>query len=256
MEPESQLKMIKRDTIQKVYQALSQAVGEDYQEADARLELITHNSKPSLIWDFIHRNLIKSFPQKDILHSTQKRGPWEILLLYDPESKLLLSFMNEKRFKFIRDAGDDSRPLYIRALLLLNGELQGVAKQQFLFQTEFEKSPDRIKELLNNLCMTFFDPTKQEIEHHVLVVFSTSYSIITSLNAYILDRDLDIVADGNWLNLCRPAITSVADSVEKDHLRRQQHGPKLAEKAKRRLLKKREMALKNNESEKQRGVAE
>ena len=52
---------IQQETKQKIYECLSQAIGEDRQEADAVLELKTHVSGPFLNWDLIYRNLINAF---------------------------------------------------------------------------------------------------------------------------------------------------------------------------------------------------
>ena len=54
------LNSISQDVKQKIFECISQAIGEDRQEADAHLGLRTHVSGPFLNWDLIYRNLILS----------------------------------------------------------------------------------------------------------------------------------------------------------------------------------------------------
>jgi hypothetical protein len=197
------LENISTSTKQTIYQALSQAM-EDYHETEASLGLITHNSKHPLIWDFFNRNLSKSFSQDDILYTAKKCGMWEISLLYDRESKLILSFMKDKRFKSLQEADQDDVPQYIQALLLLNNELEASVKQQALFSFESDENPNHLQMILNSICKQFKEPIKDVVKYHALVVFSEEFGMITLLKAYILDKDLGIVDSDNWLDQIRP----------------------------------------------------
>lgn len=49
------LDSISQDVKQKIFECISQAIGEDRQEADAHLGLRTHVSGPFLNWDLIYR---------------------------------------------------------------------------------------------------------------------------------------------------------------------------------------------------------
>ncbi|EQB19882.1 hypothetical protein UNSWDHB_2818 [Dehalobacter sp. UNSWDHB] len=250
MGQQNDLDRISEQVIQKIYQSLFQAVGEDYQEAESHLELETHISRPFMIWDFINRNLIKSFFQTNVLYSTKKRGMWEVLLLYDKESKMILSFMKDTRFKDVRKAKRGRQPQYVKALLLLNKSLQAKVKQQKLFYiTEPECDNDQLNALLDSLCANFMEPVISEIKHHALIVFSSNYDQLTSLNAYMLDSDLDIVSEKDMLNVAKPIMSNEVDKVSKGDVKHKQ--PKLTEKANRRLKQKELVALKSMQNDKQ-----
>lgn len=60
---------ISQDVKQKIFECISQAIGEDRQEADAHLELRTHVSGPFLNWDLIYRNLMNSFGNENVKYS-------------------------------------------------------------------------------------------------------------------------------------------------------------------------------------------
>lgn len=246
MKQKNDLERISSQVIQKIYQCLFQAVGEDYQEAESHLELETHISKPYLIWDLINRNLIRSFSESDVIYSSKKRGMWVILLLYDKKSKMLLSFMKESRFKEIQKAKRKNQPQYIRALLLLNQDLQAKVKQQKLFViTDPKDVNEQLRDLLNSLCANFMEPVVSEVKHHALIVYTSSYGQLTSLKAYVLDTDLDFVAERDLLDVTKPILSNQVDQISKDDDKQKQ--PKLTSKAKQRLKQKELIALKSKE---------
>lgn len=246
MEQQNDLDRISVQVIQNIYQCLFQAIGEDYQEAESHLELETHISKPFMIWDLINRNLIRSFSESNILYSTKKRGMWEILLLYDKDSKMLLSFMKDARFKDIRKAKQECQPQYIRALLLLNQNLQAKDKQLKLFDIpELDCNNEELKTLLDSLCANFMEPIVGKVKHHALIVFSSNYGQLTSLKAYVLDSNLDVVCEKDLLDVSKPIMSNEINKVSKDDAKYMQ--PKLTEKANRRLKQKEIIALKSLE---------
>ena len=214
MNNETILSRIKNETKQIITECISEAVGEDYQEAESHLELKTHVSKPFLMWDLIYRNLMNKFYKtEDILYSSQKRGMWEVLVLYDNVNSCVLSFMRDTRYKAIKRDGKGKTPKYISALLQLNAGLQAEEKQQRFFNTvKNQEKSNNLIDLLNNLCMEFTSNAKQVIKNHILIVFSSNYGRVTSLNAYVLDNDLDIVYADDWFNNIKPAMSN---SIEK-----------------------------------------
>ena len=248
MDKQNGLDNVSTEVIQKIYQCLFQAVGEDYQEAENHLNLETHVSKPFMIWDLIYRNLIHIFSGSNVLYSTKKRGMWEVMLLYDKGSKMLLSFMKDTRFKTIRNVKPGQRPQYINAVLTLNSNLQAEQKQQKLFVDEEINDCSEFKTLLDELCMNFLEPVVGEIQHHALIVFSTDYGQITSLTAYVLDKDLDVVSERDWLDCARPIMSNTVEKATEEDISHKQ--PVLTEKAKKRIKQKELVGLKSNEEEK------
>lgn len=242
---QNDLDRISAQVVQNIYQCLFQAVGEDYQEAESYLGLETHISQPFMIWDLINRNLIRSFSESDVLYSTKKRGMWEVLLLYDKKSRMLLSFMKDARFKDIQKANRGCKPQYIQALLLLNQSVQANDKQQKLFDIAEPDYNEHLKTLLDSLCANFMEPIVSEIKHHALIVFSSSYGQLTSLKAYVLDSDLDVVSDKDLLDVVKPIMSNEVDKVSKYDDKHKQL--KLTEKANYRLKQKELVALKSLE---------
>lgn len=108
---------ISHDIKQKIYECIFQALCEDRQEADAYMGLKTHVSGPFLNWDLIYRNLINAFGDDNVSvkWSTTVRGMWTVLLLYDVESGLLISFMRDTRLEAIKHLkAENSRNISVR----------------------------------------------------------------------------------------------------------------------------------------------
>lgn len=239
---------IRQEDKQKIFECLSQAIGEDRQEADAVLDLKTHVSDAFLNWDLIYRNLINAFTKGNLLLSTSKRGMWEVLLLLDEQSGLLLSFMRDTRFKTIKKSKHKNQPQYIRSLVSLNAELQAANKQQSLFDADEPEDETQLSHILNELCAGFEQKIDSTVANHTLVVFSNHYGRIDSLKAYILDRDLDVVYEQDWLDSVKPIMSNAIETVDhKDN----HHAPVLKQKALERLHEKELVALKEQELEKQ-----
>lgn len=242
------LSSVSSDVIQKIYQCLFEAVGEDYQEAESHLNLETHVSKPFLIWDLIYRNLIHTFTGSNVIYSTKKRGMWEVMLLYDKCSKTVLSFIKDSRFSAIRKAKAGQQPQYIRALLTLNSGLQAKRKQQRLFPDHvFRDDSSELAVLLDDLCKNFMEPVLGEIPNHVMVAFSANYGQITSLKAYVLDKDLDAVDEEDWLERSKPILSNEVVKATDETLIKQ---PRLKKKAMERVHQKELVGLKQSKDEK------
>jgi hypothetical protein len=247
------LDKISKSVKQKIFVCISQALCEDRQEADAHLELKTHVSGPFLNWDLIYRNLINAFGDNNVnvKWSTTVRGMWTVLLIYDVESGLLISFMRDTRLDAIKHLKIEKQPQYVRSLIALNDELQAPIKQQTLFDDSTNHNAENETELmkiLNELCTGFDCLIEHKMLHHALVCFSSKYGALSSLQAYVLDNDLDIVCQQNWLDIVKPVMSNEIETVEEGH---NKSTITLKSKATDRLKEKGLVALKEKENEKQ-----
>lgn len=243
------LDRISQDVKQKIFECIFQAIGEDKQEANVHLGLRTHVSGPFLNWDLIYRNLMNSFGNENVKYSTTVRGTWTVLLLYDVKSGLLISFMGSTRFACIKRSKTNEQPKYIRSLVALNEEFQAQYKQQTFFDMEIESSQKQSEfaKILDDLCANFNCHVDKKEVHHVLVCFSGKFGVVSSLKAYILDKDLDVVFEQDWLNAVKPVMSNTIETAEQSY-----DAPVLSlkPKATKRLKEKELVALKEHESEK------
>ncbi len=213
----AELFTIPSELIQDVYQCMDQGFFEDYSEAEGKLGFVTHNSRAFLRWDLFNRNISLRIPSTKRICKFPKRGTWELNLLFELEQKIVISFMSQQRYSQILKARHTKWPQYLQALLMLNVELHAPIKQTRMYD-EDEPNTLYCMQILDNLCSGIDNKNNQSSWRHILVVFDAKYGRIASLVAYLLDRDMDIVEQQDWLNVVKPIISNTIDTVEPDVL--------------------------------------
>ncbi|WP_314032815.1 DUF5986 family protein [Mogibacterium timidum] len=198
---------------QNIYEALTQGMCEDYQASVFPLDLRTNNSRPSLKWDLVFRNLISFCGKEGIPYVILKKGSWSFVLVYDEINDVVISFMRKSRYKQLVKSHGQKNPQYINELLELNRRLQ--SKQMYLF-TECESHgnsqiSDKLKEALNELCINFED--RYDTLRHILVVFDYQGNGIQFLRAYLMGKQMEIIEESNWLGSIKPIISNEISEV-------------------------------------------
>ena len=226
---------------------ISNAVSHEYSETMDILSLRTKNCKHFLLWDIIHKALLNSFHKDQILSTQRKRGPWEFVLLYDPTSNTIFSFIKQKRFKELQKAKAGRKvPHYLDALVTLNNSLQAQMKQGTIFEVEGTNSElkEKAAELLDYLCADFASADRKIVANHVLICFSNNSGMLTSINACVLDNDFDVVEEKDLSKAISFDIGAVESQLDKQ--RTLSPKLKLSEKALARASKSAKVGLKTN----------
>ena len=197
-----------------ITQCISDAVGDKIKE-DIRLHgLKTQNSTPTRIWDLLNTDLCRHFNGPDCMAYTSKRGPWEMILVYEKQSGFLYTFMREKRFSEIRaKVGKRRRMHYVDMLVRhLNPDLKAPIGQTSMFPIHFDDEAqlaESVQALLVNLL-----EDGAVVRRHVLVLFESSRFILTSVRAVMVYTNLDIVAEKNWSSSISVEESVIAEQVE------------------------------------------
>lgn len=247
------LDKISQPVRQTIFECISQALCEDLQEANAYLDLKTRISKPFLRWDFINRNLITEFGKDNVKvkYATAVRGMWTVLLLYDVESGLLISFMSNTRLEAIKHLKDDERPKYIRSLIALNRELHALNEQVTFFEetkcSYVQNEADWIG-IFDSLCAGFDCQINHSELNHIIVSFSSNFESLSSLKASVLDGNFKTVEQQNWFDMAKPVMSNEVETVECEH---DKPTITLKSKAKDRLKEKGLVEIREKENKKQ-----
>lgn len=186
------------ETKSKVANAIQQAIKDDLQEFFAKKRLVTNNGKPYIAWDSINTALTD---QTDLEFHISKKGAWQLILLFDPQSNFFFSIMRKKRFDMLYKSKNKEQPKYIQALLVLNKELQARYSQTDCFNTQRTSSETALDSALQKLIENFNTGKDTNNIHHALIVFDYEETDITFLNLYVLDRNFDLVEEENLLDL-------------------------------------------------------
>jgi len=145
---------------------------------------------------------------------TSKRGPWEMILVYEKQSGFLYTFMREKRFTEIRaKVGKRRRMHYVDMLVRhLNPDLRAPVGQMSMFPVHFDDETqlaESVRTLLANLL-----EDGAVVRRHVLVLFESARFILTSVRAVMVDTNLDIVIEQDWSNAISVEESVIAEQVD------------------------------------------
>lgn len=234
-----------------VVRSISDAVGDLIKEDVKRNRLRTHNSDGRRIWDFLNTELCESFDSPDCMAYIAQRGPWEMVMVYERESKYLFTFMREARFATIRKNTPKRRRMHYLDMFTrhLNKDLLAPVGQMAMFSKEFLDQED-LQELVSKLLLAL-QRDGVLIERHILVLFESQNHQLTSIRAVMLDSNLDIVAEEDWGSQITAMDSVVADTVDTptDPANNPTRGLKLTSKAAARKNEKLRIKEKNNEQE-------
>lgn len=181
-----------------IVQCVSDAVG-DKIKADVRQhKLRTQNSTPTRIWDLLNTGLCDSFSSPNCMAYSSKRGPWEMIIVYEQETGYVYTLMREKRYKDLHEHLRKRKRMHYVDLLVrhLNPDLLApvgqMALEPFAFQDEAEL-PNLIQKLLENLLRD-----DAIVNRHVLVLFNSERFALSSIRAIMVDTSLDVYAEQSW----------------------------------------------------------
>lgn len=232
-----------------IIRSISEAVGDLIKEDEKRNRLRTRNGNGGRIWDFMNTELCEGFDSPDCMAYVTQRGPWEMVMVYERESKRLFTFMREARFATIRKETFKRRRMHYLDMLTqhLNADLLAPIGQTTMFKNEFVDQDD-LHELVNRLLRDL-QRDGAIIERHVLVLFESQNYQLTSARAVMLDSNLDIVAEENWNSNITARDSVIADTVDTPNnpANDPNHGLRLTSKAAARQKEK--LRLKEKESE-------
>lgn len=188
------------DFTTQIVECISSAVGDEIKEDIYSHRLSTQNSTPFRIWDLLNTKLCGAFQSPDCMAAPTKRGPWEMVVVYDKRSGNLFTFMREKRYAELhKSVGKRKAPHYVDALVrILNAELLAPVGQMSFFQDNPNLADDEtlssiVQKVLHNLQID-----SELVRHHVLVLFESSHFQLESVRAIMVDSRLNIVAEQDW----------------------------------------------------------
>lgn len=218
--------------------AIKEAIGDDIKADIKKNRFVTHNGDSSRIWDYINRNLSEACNIDESIASPTRRGPWEMLPIFDKKTGILMTVMRESRFKELgRDKGKRKTPHYMDALAsTLNPNLLPYNGEQELFSVE--ESDERIEEkkkIVENILQDLGTP-RPIVRQYVVILFESREFDLISLRACIINSKLQVVAQENWSSYIKIGESNVVESTTGDNKATDtpNHGIRYTEKAKRR----------------------
>lgn len=200
-----------------IVQCINDAVGDRIKEDVKRHRLVTQNSTPSRIWDLLNTDLCTKFNSPDCMAYKSKRGPWEMVMVYEKCSGFLYSIMREKRYKEVYNKIRHRRRMHYVDILArhLNSDLISTTRQLSFIPTipvtfeDQDKVVEAVQKLLENLL-----EDNVVLKRHVLVLFEGANFQLSSVRAVMVNSNLDIVAEEDWSKYISIEESIIVDQVE------------------------------------------
>ena len=232
------LEGISQDFKKKCAIAIKDAVGDDIKADIKTNRFVTHNGDSSRIWDYINRNLSEACNIDESIASPTKRGPWEMLPIFDKKTGVLMTVMRESRFKELgRDKWKRKTSHYMDALAstLNPGLLPSNGEQELFSVAESDERIEEKKKIVDNILRDLGTPLSI-VRRYVVILFESRGFDLISLRACIINSDLQVVDQDDWSSYIEIGESNVVESTTVDNKAADtpNHGIQYTEKAKRR----------------------
>ncbi|MBQ6116557.1 MAG: hypothetical protein IJL08_04435, partial [Oscillospiraceae bacterium] len=171
------------EIISKIVRCVEDAVGDDIRADIRQHDLQTRNSVPSRIWDLLNTNIIKTLDANVCTLAKVRRGPWEMLIIFEKTTQCILTFMREKRFSELRSNRRNRVNMHYLDMLStqFNKELLS-DQQQLSFIPHTFSDENRLAELVQTMLHDL-EGDAEIVRHHVLVLFETVGYQLTHIRA-------------------------------------------------------------------------
>jgi hypothetical protein len=160
----------------------------EYSEDFREHPTVTHNGRGAAIWNNIYTQIVKNFSIQGFKTGKIARGPWELIYIFDENTKYLYTFMREKNFSNIHKGNMiDKLYHYSNILGRLNGKLLGIYEpqyQQLSFVDVIEIDGDTDSKL-ESLLRQMISPIKDEIEMYAIVLVDCKRGMVKNIECVI-----------------------------------------------------------------------
>ena len=204
------------ELISKIVRCVEEATGNDIRIDIQKNNLQTRNSIPARVWDLINTNLINELDIDECTVAKTKRGPWEMLVIFEKTTQCVFTFMREKRFEELKKQQRKRKNMHYVDMLSrqFNSELLAEERQLSLFEISFSDE-DRLSELVQNL-LSELKGDADIVKNHVLVLFETVGYQLTHIRAVMVTPSLDIAkdCDDNWSRYISGNESAVVEKID------------------------------------------
>lgn len=174
---------------------------EQFKEYKLEHKTITSLGSTGTKWDKINTECSYALPKLKFDVVACKRGVWQLILIYDKDTKHLYTLMKEQRFDELLKSVKENKVHYLEALTMCNADLVEEYREQ---TTLFEGFNDIKKEKIDKTLEIMLSKINGEIERHVLVRFTDKEFALSSITASVITPRLSIVTQENWAQYIQP----------------------------------------------------
>lgn len=200
--------------IKSIVSSISSAVTDDIMQdtRQANMERSVMNSYPSRIWDLINRNVCTAFTYNpDVVVAFTKRGPWNLIAIFDKATGMLLTLMREERFFEIKRDSKNHKHYVYELANMFNADLE--IQQQSFFAIDENK--DKIKKSIERICNDLLISTEM-VEHHAMVLFSSRDELLHSIRCCMINCNFEECESVSWNEYIGVSESLVVEQTDDD----------------------------------------
>lgn len=184
------------DFIKSIVSSINSAVTDDIMQdtRQANMDRSVMNSYPFRIWDLINRNVRTAFTyNSDVVVAFTKRGPWNLIAIFDKTTGMLLTLMREERFREVKRDSKSHKHYVYELANMFNADLE--IQQQSFFAAD--ENTEKIKKSIERICNDLLISTDM-VQHHAIVLFSSSDELLRSIRCCMINCNFEECEDVSW----------------------------------------------------------
>lgn len=184
------------DFIRSIVSSINSAVTDDIMQdtRQANMNRSSMNSYPSRIWDLINRNVCNAFKyNSEVIVAYTKRGPWNLIVIFDKTTGMLLTIMREERFDEVKRDSKSHKHYVYELANMFNADLE-IQQQSLLVLDENE---EKIKKSIERICNDLLISTDM-VQHHAMVLFSSQDELLLSIRCCMINCNFEICETIPW----------------------------------------------------------
>lgn len=171
---------------------------------------ITKNGREGERWNYINEEVKNTLADKFEV-SLCKRRIWEIILIYDKETRSLYSLMKDKRLMELKEEIKSNGMHYAKVLAeYINSRFQYEKKEQMTF---IEESDSSYEEKLEENFREITKYISGDIDKYTMITFTNKNEELTSISARIVSPILDDIYKDDWSYLIKPKYDVVINEM-------------------------------------------
>ena len=195
-----------------IVQALQNAL-DKFNEHITNTRTITNMGHIGTKWDIINTECRDALPKTKYDVVVCKRGVWQLILMYDKDTKTLYTLMKEKRYEDVCKTVKSNKVHYLEAIATVNKELVEEWQEQIAFfegfnELKVEKIQNTVEQLLNKI--------DGEVKKHVLITFTDKNLELCSVSALIVTPSLQILYKEEWTEYIEPKYSLDVSNINID----------------------------------------
>lgn len=195
---------------ERIVKCINNAVCKDIVEDFKRAGLLRENSNsyPSRSWDVINKNLFDEFSDSLVIAKYSKRGPWNMLPVFDCNMGTIYSIMREERFVALFKK-PQKNVHYIQALAnAFNINL--ISNQQTLYPMDLNQN--EVLNIIEKICSDLRIP-QEIVKKHAIILFSSKNDNLISIRCCVITSSFQICEEVDWTQHITANESTIVDEI-------------------------------------------